>query len=170
MKTLSKVYEVRLNFALKSDEPDQAYKNRISSARDVWQIVEKYGPTSSKLEARRLFLVAVAAGFELYWRDLIRSVVDRTKVSLKSAPHLGNIHFTLGDIQEIIGHKVSLGELISCSFSFQSADMVNRALSIVLGIDLFAELKRSSFMVTEVPRKNRSKKRGPLLQTEDRKP
>lgn len=164
MNPLTKTLELRKNYKIKSREPMRAYQRRISLARDILQLIERNGRESSKQEARRLFLVTVAAGFELYWRDLIRAVIDRKKVTLKEYPKLRNINFTLADIEQIIGNRVTLGELLSCSYTFQNTKVVNEVLSCILNINAFTEFGKAKFQIQEIVRKNRSKKQGSIFQ------
>ena len=163
MKPVEKALQVRRNRHIKSPDPMLAYHRRVGVAREVWEVAEVHGSPKAKREARRLFLVAVAAGFELYWRDFIRILIDEDEISIGTSPQLGRIQFSLSEVQQIVGRKMSFGELVSCAYTFQSAEMVNRALSDIFSIDVFGQLHREPLEFVEVPRKNRSKMRGPLI-------
>ena len=120
---------------------------------------------SSKQEARRQYLVAVCAAFESFWREFVRVNIDRHRVPRASLSALKNVSFTIGDVQSILGRRLTLGELISCSYSFQGTEAVNAALSEILRFKVFSEFAGARFAVREVPRKNRPKSRA-LVKTE----
>lgn len=166
MDILQKTLELRKNYKIKSREPMRAFTQKISCSKEILRLIEKCNPSPSvKQEVRRLFLVTVAAGFELYWRDLIRIIIDKNKITLKSNPKLGDIKFTIADVETIIGNKITLGELLSYSYTFQNPQTVNKVLSYILNFDAFAEFSKAKFKLQEVKRKNRSKKSGVLFKT-----
>jgi len=163
VKPIDKAIAVRRNWPFRSPDPMRAFERRVKLAGRVLGLVEKHGDNKTRLEGRRLFIVAVAAAFETFWRDLVRDAVDKGGITLKNAPHLGRIQFALGDMQEVFGRKLTLGELVSTAYTFQSLDTVDQALSDVLGIKAFSEFSRSRFEIREVKRKNRSTKHGALV-------
>lgn len=165
MKPVEKALAVRRNWPFRSRDPRIAYRHRTRRARAVLDLVEKHGPRPVQYEARRLFIVAVCAAFEAFWRDVVRDVIDEGGITLKSAPQLGKVMFSVVDLKEILGRKLTLGELVAASYTFQSPDVVDQALSDVLGIKAFAEFAKWELFVREVRRKNRSRRRGPLLKT-----
>jgi hypothetical protein len=163
MKALEKALAVRRNWPFRSPDPRIAYRNRIRRAHGVLTLIEKHGSSQVRYEARRLFIVAVCAAFEAFWRDIVRDAIDEGGISLKSAPQLGKVTFSVSDLSEVLGQRLTLGELVSAAYTFQSPEAVDQALSEVLGIKAFAEFAKWELKVREVPRKNRSRKRGPLL-------
>lgn len=166
MNLLLKTLELRKNYKIKSQEPMRAFNQKVSRSREILRIIEKHATSKSvKQEARRLFLVTVAAGFELYWRDLIRLTIDKNRISLKSNSKSGDIKFTMADVEMIIGNKVTPGELLSNSYTFQDPQTVNKVLSYILNFDAFTEFGKAKFELHEVSRKNRSKKAGTPFKT-----
>ena len=163
MKPLDKALAVRRNWPFRSPDPGLAYRHRVDRARAVLDLVERHGRKPVQYEARRLFIVAVCAAFEAFWRDVIRDVIDQGGITLRSAPQLAKVQFSIADVKEILGRRLTLGELVAASYTFQSAGVVDQALSEVLGIKAFSAFALLKVTVEEVPRKNRSRKRGSLL-------
>jgi len=161
MKILDKALELRNIYNYKTREPMKTFSKRVSLAQQVLFLVEKYGTPVQKQEGRRLFMVAVAAGFELYWRDLIRTLIDSKNITIQSLPNISNIHFSLTDIGQIIGKKLTLGELVSCSYTFQNTEVVNISLSSILKIDAFKEFSNKKYRLVEVVKKSVTKKHRP---------
>jgi hypothetical protein len=165
MRTIEKALEVRKNLGLKSREPSKAFVNRLKHARVLVELTEKSASKGLILEARRLYIVTLAAAFESFWRDLIKSIVNKKGLTLEKDPHLSRLTFSLADVQQIIGHRVTIGELIAVAYTFQSPETVNQAVSEIFKIDAFSEFKRKEFLVHEISRKNRAKKHGPARKT-----
>jgi hypothetical protein len=163
MKPLEKVFAVRRNWPFRSKDPSIAYRNRIRRAEKVLTLSERHGDRNAKFEARRLYVVAACAAFETFWRDVVRDAIDEGGVTLKSSPLLARTTFAVADVAEILGRKVTLGELVAACYTFQTPAVVDEALSAILGTKAFAEFAKWEVRVEEVPRKNRSKKRGALV-------
>jgi len=163
VKAIDKALAVRRNWPFKSPDPRIAYRNRTRRAWSILNLVEKHGSPSVRYEARRLFIVATCAAFESFWRDIIRDTIDQGGISLRSAPQLGKVMFSVADVSEVLGQRLTLGELVAVAYTFQSPEAVDQALSDVLGIKAFSEFANWEVVFREVPRKNRSRKRGPLL-------
>ena len=160
MNTLERALALRKSAHLRSKEPMRVFLNRLREPRRILGLVERSRiHPATKLEARRLFLVSVSAAFEAYWREFVRINVDKHQVPVSTISHLKRASFSLGDVQRIIGKKLTLGELIASSYSFQGTDAVNAALSEILQVKLLTEFGEAEFTIREVPRKNRSKKR-----------
>jgi hypothetical protein len=165
MKPLQKAILIRESAYLKSQSPHIAYRNRLKGPEQILYIIESSNVKNSiKLEARRQYIVALCAAFETYWRDFFKLMVDLYKIPVEKGSQLNKIVFTFADMREIVGRKLTLGELVTTAYVFQSLDAVNQAASEILGIDAFRTFAESKIRVSEVPRKNRSKKHGKLLQ------
>lgn len=163
MKTVEKALEQRKAAVLKSKNPDRAFQNRIKGPKRLLELAENSSePPRVKLEARRLYIVALCSAFEIYWRDLIRQVVDGYSLTPPSGRTFGKPSISLSDLTQVIGKKLTMGELISCSYTFLSVSTVNKAISDLFGIDAFSEFNKFKFVLQEVPRKNR-KSNKPLL-------
>lgn len=166
MKAIEKALVLRRSGRLRSREPMRLFLRRLREPERILAVLERGGlRESSKQEGRRQYLVALCAAFESFWREFVRVNVDRHRVPKESLDAMKRLSFTIADIRNVIGRKLTLGELISCSYSFQGADAVNVALSEILGIKVFSEFAGARFAIREVPRKTRPKRRA-LLKTE----
>ena len=161
MKPLDKVLAVRRNAKLKSLVPMRTFHARLKQPRVILDLVEKKGTSAARFEARRLYLVALCAAFELFWRDLLSRSVTRSRHSVQRNAQLGRVNFNIGDVQQIIERKIKIGELMACAYSFQGPDPVNQAVSEIFGVQAFTKFRSTKYELREVPRKNRSKKLGP---------
>lgn len=127
------------------------YRNRLHAPRRVLELVESSSQSpATRYEARRQFIVSVCAAFECYWRSLVRLSLDEKSIPEGSLQHLNKISFTLGDVQSVVGKRLTIGELVACSFSFQGPDAVNKALSEILQIKYFSDFGSQSFRLEEV--------------------
>ena len=155
-KIVDRALEVRLGGKRKSKDPSQAYRHRLRAPRQILDFIESSRlPSRTRLETRRLFLVCVCAAFESFWRDAIRIMVKSIGISEALKRSLAKQSFSLAELGDVFGRKLTIPELVACSYTFQHPDVVNKALSDVLSIDAFAEFKKAKFEIVEVPRKNR---------------
>lgn len=131
-------------------EPLRVYKSRLREPQKILQLCEETPqPDSTQQEARRQFLVAVAAASELFWRVFIRANVDRSRHRPNVLERFRKTTFTLSDVHRIIGRKLTLGELIAAAYSFQGTEAVNTSLSEILQINVFSEFAKEKFVVVE---------------------
>jgi len=143
--------------------PENAFLGRLRWPKKLLELAERSSiPGAAKFEARRQYLVALCAAFEIYWRDFLRMCVDESKLGEKQLSHLTKQSFTIAEIATIVGRKITFGELLSYSYRFQSTAIVNRAFSEVFAFDAFGLLGRKQYGVFEVVRKNRKKGREPF--------
>jgi hypothetical protein len=104
-------------------------------------------------------LVSAAAAFEAFWREFIRVNVDRHRAPPATLEHLKRASFTLADVQNILGRKLTLGELVASTYPLQGTEAVNAAFSEILQIKVFSELSSGQFAIREISRKNRARRR-----------
>jgi len=166
LNTLEKIAEIRRSEHLKASMPEDAFFSRLRWPKQLLDLAEKSSiPNAAKFEARRQYLVALCAAFEIYWRDFLRMCVDETRLGEKHLSHLSKQAFTIAEIATIVGRKVTFGELLSYSYRFQSTATVNRAFSEIFSFDAFARLGKERYAVFEVLRKRRKKGRVPMRAT-----
>lgn len=166
MKTLDKVLLLRQYGRLRSKEPMRQYRNRLYAPERILALAERHATGEpTKREARRQYVVCVCAAFETYWREFVRVTIDRHRMPPTTFAHLKRMSFTLADVHCILGRKVTVGELMSCSFVFQGTQAVNAALSEILQLDLFGEFAKARFAITEVPDKTHDKRK-PMAKAE----
>ena len=165
MRPLQKVLSIRESSYLKSKEPGIAFRNRMKAPSEILKIIEKSNNKNSiKLEARRQYIVSLCAAFETFWRDFFKTTVDLYKLPIEKGSHLNKISFNFSEIKEIVGRKLTLGELITTAYVFQGTEAVNNAASEILGINAFRVFSEKQFLIKEVSRKNRSQKNRSLLE------
>jgi hypothetical protein len=159
LKPVEKALELRVASSMKSSEPMRAYHNRLRYPQKILSLVESGVERGGvKNEARRQYIVCLTAAFEVFWRDFFRALIDSNDFLPVKPSHLRRSTFTFLDVFEIVGKQLSLGELITCAYIFQSPAAVNQCASELLGIDAFGELRKTQFTIREVARKNRSSK------------
>ena len=151
MKPLDRALSLRRSTRLRSMEPVRVFHNRLREPRRLLRLAEqKANAQSTRFEARRQFLVAVTAASELFWRVFVRINVDRCRLRSSTLDRLRKMTFTLADVQTIAGRRLSLGELIAASYSFQGTNAVNVAFSEILQINVFSEFANESFAIVEM--------------------
>ncbi|MBI5093017.1 MAG: hypothetical protein HZB26_11335 [Candidatus Hydrogenedentes bacterium] len=165
MKPIEKALLLRKSAHLRSKEPMRVFQNRMREPERLLKLAEQQPLAQrTRQEARRQYLVCVCAAFEAYWREFVRVNIDRRIIPERTIERLKGLTFTLADVHRILGRELTLGELISCSYSFQGLDAVNVALSEILQIRLFSQFGDARFLVREEPRKNRSSQE-PLIES-----
>lgn len=160
MKAIEKALLLRKSARLRSKEPMRLFINRLREPNRILELVEReHASTAVRLEARRQFLVSVCAAFESYWRMFVRVNVDAHRIPARAWEHIKRTQFTLADIQNVVGRRLTIGELVSCAFPFQGPDAVNTSLSELLQTNIFTEFAKARFALREVPPTSRPKKR-----------
>jgi len=150
---------------LKERRPERLFSNRLEEPWRILQLVEiNMTNEATKLEARGMFVVSLATAFELYWREFFRAMINRYTKDGQSMGHLTKVSVSIGDVATFIGEKLTLGELISCAYSFRGPEALNLAASTILQVDAFGSFRKSKYMIKEVPRKNRASKHGPIAE------
>jgi hypothetical protein len=165
VKILEKVHELRKSIHLRSSDAERAFNSRLSRPKKVLGIIEKNEKSISVIyEARRMYVVALACAFEVFWRETVREILDSPKIDVSRLCGLAGIKLSLEDIAEVFHHEMTLGELISCAFPFQGVEQVNRAFSALLGIDAFKEYRAHKFQfLTKDPKTNEFIRMEPMI-------
>lgn len=146
MRAIDKVHELRKSIHIRSSAPRRAYMNRIRRPKKILKIIEEKNPATSILyEARRAYVVSLACAFEIFWRELVKSSIDDANIDQTKLQGLESIKMSMRELAGVFRHNMTLGELISCSFSFQGVEQVNKAISVLLGIDAFSEYRTYKF-------------------------
>lgn len=134
------------------------YRNRLYAPQRILALAERHATGEpTKREARRQYIVCVCAAFETYWREFVRVNVDRHRMPDATFAHLKRMSFNLSDVHSILRRKVTMGELLSCSFSFQGSEAVNAVLTEILKLDVFTEFAKAQFEFQAVPDKDHKK-------------
>jgi len=117
LRAVDKALILRESAYLKSKQPEKSFQNRLKNPRKILELVEHSSASNSvKLEGRRCYLVSLCAAFEIYWRDFFREMIDEHRIAIEKANHLNKVTFSYSDIREIVGKRLTLGELVAtCS-------------------------------------------------------
>lgn len=156
LSTVEKAIKIRANWIRRARRPHTAFSQRIHDALHLLAVVDKKGgDAQAAREARRNLVVALVAGFEIYWRETFRMLIDRHRIAPVNLKTLGKISFSPADVAIIVGRRLSIGELIACSHTFQSFEAVNRLASDMVGFDFFANFKSRTFRIAPADEKDR---------------
>ena len=161
MNIIEKILKLRKSAPLKAKEPFRAFRSRLSKPYAVLFIVEKNTKNNTLIhEARRQFVVSLASAYETYWRDFIKTTINDSEIKNLYLENIRNTKFSFDELHQIMGHKLTLGELISASYTFQSTDVINCVVKNIFNIDLFASFAKAKYKMTvrEVVKKRKNKK------------
>lgn len=166
-KLIERVLELRQAARLRERRPARLFETRLRRPRQVLSLVEKHADSEElRHEARRQYIVTLATAFEVYWREFFSFSLDQYRAPHASVSHLTKVSVTLADVGAIIGRKLTLGELISCAYSFQGVEALNAAASAVIEMDAFALFRKSNFRIDVVRKKGDEKPHPkPITQT-----
>jgi len=146
---IEKALKLRKSLPLKSKDPFWAFHSRLQRSAVVMRIVEQHSKSNTALyEARRQYVVALCAAFEIYWRDFIKVTLDRYHPREGQLKNLRTYKFSFWELQQILGHRLTLGELVSAAFTFQGTAVVNTVAHDIFNFDLFGILAAKRFKIT----------------------
>jgi hypothetical protein len=158
MNPVQKALALRKSLPLKARVPSTAFIRRLRRPQEILRCIEKYVTNKGVLyEARRHYVVALCAAYEAYWRDFFKLMIDSHHFSHSHIQRLRQQRFTFSDLHQIIGNKLTLGELITCSYTFQSTDILNQVCQEVFDLDFFAEFAKFKFRIEPVYKKSKMK-------------
>lgn len=105
-----------------------------------------------KLEARRQNICSLNSAFEVFWRELIRILIDESKFKDIHLTKVRSHKFSFKELDKILDKKMSLGELLTNVYSFQSRFGLESIIRDLFGLNLYKELrqKRMKFQLVEV--------------------
>ena len=95
-------------------------------------------------------MVALCAAYEIYWRDFMKQTIDAQRHHNIDIRQLRNHKFSFADLHQILGQRLTLGELISSSYTFHGTEVINEVCQAVFGLDLFAKIAKKRFQITIV--------------------
>jgi hypothetical protein len=118
-------------------------------------------------EARRQYAVSLCAAYEIYWRDFVKQTIDAQRFGSIEIRRLRNHKFTFPDLQQILGKRITLGEIVACSYTFQGTEVVNQVCQDVFRLDLFARMGNVRFKIEIVKPKTEAEKKPNYLKGVD---
>ncbi|MDD5756955.1 MAG: hypothetical protein PHR23_06725 [bacterium] len=149
MNPIEKALKLRKSIPLKSKEPYWAFQNRLIKPNRILSEIEKIIKNKSLLyEARRQYIISLCAAFEIFWRDYVKITLNKYKLTEKSLENIKNIKFTFKDIHNILGYKLTIGELIASIYTFQDPDIINQVANEVMGFDFYKILSKTKYQIT----------------------
>ena len=150
MTPVEKAIKLRKSLHLRSKAPQIAFQRRLEMPRAILKCVEEHELNSRLFnEARRHYVVCLCSAFELYWRDFIKQTVDANKIGNIDIRRLRNHKFSFSDLQLILGQRLTLGELIANSYTFQGTEVLNQVCQDIFSVDLFAGISKIQFTYVE---------------------
>lgn len=142
----ARIASLRKNILLSASDPFAAFNNRLHSPLTILALVEKSQITeTAKYEARRQYIVSLATAFEIFWRDVARDLLDSPLTCRNNLKKVKDIKFSINEILHINKNKISVGEIISAVYVFNSIEIVNSIVSDILGFDLFLNFSKCKF-------------------------
>ncbi len=144
-----KALALRTSLPLKAKEPFWTFQGRMRHPRAILTMLEKNGAPSAVLfEARRWYVVALCAAYEVYWRSFVKVTLDTSSLKLADLGSLRKNKFSFEDLRSIFGHQLTLSELVAAAYIFQGTDVVNQVAREVFNLDLFGALADKKYRIT----------------------
>ena len=148
MNPVEKALELRKSLRLRSKQPETAFVRRLRWPRSIMRCVEQHERNGGLLnEARRQYAVSLCAAYEIYWRDFLKQTIDVQRFGAFEIRRLRNHKFTFPDLQQILGKRLTLGEIVACSYTFQGTEVINQVCQDIFRLDLFAIMGKVRFKI-----------------------
>lgn len=145
------VEKVLLQRALRKTRGKNAFENFLSQMELIEELyvdVEQ-NISSPRLvqQARKQAIISLVSALEVFFKDTLKNTYDSG--AFEDSQLLRNIpkHFFLNDIENIIKHKVSVGELLASIFTFHSLRSINKVFSGLIGMNFFNQINRFEFEI-----------------------
>jgi hypothetical protein len=146
MNFIEKALKFRESIPREMQEPLDVSQKRLLEPGRILLLIEKHAKDNSTIfEARRQYIICLCSSFEIYWRTLLKSIIDSHELTEKQLKKTKEIKLSLFDLRNIVGHKLTLGELFTSVHVFQSPYAVNSVVSDMLGNDAFSEFAKAEF-------------------------
>ncbi|MCH8011806.1 MAG: hypothetical protein IIA61_07650 [Candidatus Marinimicrobia bacterium] len=148
LKPIDKALLLRKSKHLRSKEPLQAFGRRMNSPRKILNIIESSNNSNRiKLEARRQYIVSLITAFEIFWREHIRITIDSYQLTEKHLSKIRSHKFSFGDLHAVLGKNLTVGELLTSAYSFQSRMGIERLINDLFDVNLYSELRSGKLKV-----------------------
>lgn len=149
MKSVDKAVALRKSLPLKAKEPFWAFQGHLRRPRTILATVEKKDvPSAVLFEARRWYIVALCAAYEVHWRQFIRRTLDANPLKRTDLRNLRKHKFSFEDLHSILGNQLTVGELVAAAYVFQGTDVLNQVARDVFDLDLFGGFAKKKFRIT----------------------
>ena len=131
--------------------PYDNFLEKLGSALALFSFVEKKAKDKRiKLEARKYVIVVCVSDMETYFKSVVKTFVDLGLAADDIFSIFKDDKYSLGGLYEMGKRRISIGEIISVSHSFQDMDTINRVFSKMLSVDDFiAEVAEHRVVIDE---------------------
>lgn len=143
MNKLEIILEKRRNRRKRSRVPINNFITKWLNASDLLEKIHKKIRARELIqEARRQYIISLVTGLEVFLKDAFVQLIDKYNFDYEPLVKKKSYPISLIDMQYIIKHKVTMGEMIAEQFNFQNLDSIQDAFSSLLGFDFFSALKK----------------------------
>lgn len=141
--------KILLQRALRNTRSHSAINNflkQLELIEDLYVEIEKNIDSPLLIQqARKQLVISLVSALEVYFKDILKVSYDsgafKGSILLKKIPK----RFYFNDIEKILDHKISLGELLASVFTFQNLQSINKVFSELIGKNLFQEINQFQF-------------------------
>lgn len=145
------IEKVLLQRALRETRSSNAFENFMSQLELIEELYVDIEQTISSprlvQQARKQAIISLVSALEVFFKDTLKNTYDsgafENSQLLRSIPK----HFFLNDIENIINHKISIGELLASIFTFHSLNSINKVFSGLIGENFFTQINQFTFEV-----------------------
>lgn len=146
---LDRVLDYRKSLPQTARHPFRAFDARVRRPLALLRFVEKANaPSPFLLETRRMVAITYCAAFEVFWRTYFHSALNAAPESKLDLNSIRDTRFTFDDLQTILNSRVTMGELLTLTYSFQGPDSVFDFCHNVLAFGLEEHLGKMKAKVT----------------------
>lgn len=167
------IEKVLLQRALRKTRSGSAFENFMSQLELIEELyvdVEQ-NISSPRLvqQARKQAIISLVSALEVFFKDTLKNTYDSG--AFENSQLLRNIpkHFFLNDIENIIKHGISVGELLASIFTFHSLHSINKVFSGLIGKNFFTQINEFKFEVEFEEEKNHDDVKETTIRHEDYK-
>ena len=145
MKPIPKALMLRDSLSRKHQKSLDRFSASMKTADALLQFVETNTEDTGLLQsARSNHIVSLATAFEIHWREFIRESVDKIGVPKSS---MKNYRFSFNDLATILGHRLTIGELIASAYTFQGIEPLQTVAREVFDFDFLSVFSKANIEV-----------------------
>jgi hypothetical protein len=152
------VEKVLLQRALRKTRSESAFENFLSQLELIEELyVDIEQNISSPIlvqQARKQAIISLVSALEVFFKDTLKNAYDSNVFEDSELLHNIHKHFYLNDIENIIKHKISVGELLASLFTFHSLRSINKVFSGLIGRNFFNQVNQFEFEIEVEQEKN----------------
>lgn len=147
MKPVLKALKLRESLSRTSQKTLDRFYDILMEPKRLLEFVEDKTQRKELIqEARKNYIVALATAFEVFWREFIREAVDSTEI--KKAK-FSKQKFSFDDLAMILGHKLTLGELVASVNNYQGIEALQEVSQEVFSFDFIGRFSKDEIEAFE---------------------